>query len=297
LKVSLELPADFRLYSTVFSHGYVQIAPFAWIDEGLERVDRMKPDGRAHRVRMEQKGRTLELEVYGARSIPERYVLRVRRMLQLDRSLSGFHRAIREDAHLDWIRKKKYGRILRTGDLFEDVVKAICGTNTQWSQAVAMANRIASLGPRATKIGQHAFPSPKEVARAGARWLRAHARTGYRADYIVALARAVDSGTLDVEAIERDAPAMSGDELRKRLLDIKGIGPATVRYLAGFFGKFDAVSVDSAVISYATIAHFNGVRPSPRHVETHFARYGDYRGLVCWFEVWQHYCVQHGLRM
>jgi 3-methyladenine DNA glycosylase/8-oxoguanine DNA glycosylase len=260
-------------------------------------VDRLKPDGRAHRVRITQSGRSLQVEVFGARSIPEAYLARVRRMLQLEQRLTGFHRAIRADAHLDWIRRKKYGRILRTGDLFEDVVKAICGTNTQWSQAVAMANRISTLGPRAARSGRHAFPSPKEVARAGARWLREHARTGYRADYIVDLARQVDSGRLDCEAIEREAPSLSGDALRKRLLDIKGIGPATVRYLAAFFGKFDAVSVDSAVLSYATTAHFHGVRPSPRHVENHFARYGEYRGLVCWFEVWHHYCAQHGLRI
>jgi DNA-3-methyladenine glycosylase II len=292
------------------SHGFVQMAPFGWDGEVLTRADRMAVGGRAHRVTIRQHGRELEIDVSGARSIPKTYEARIRRMLQLERDLTAFHRLARKEPHLRWIARGKFGRVLRSGDLFEDVTKAICGTNVQWPQAVKMANRIATLGPRAESAqrakrakahgrseaqaswqeasdGVHAFPSPEEVARAGAKWLRDHARTGYRSEYIVELARSVAGGALDVEAFERDAEAMSGDEVRRWLLGIKGIGPSTARYLAAFFGKHDAVSVDSAVIAYATRMHFGGKKPSAKAVERHFDRYGDHRGLVSWFEVWK----------
>lgn len=295
MKLTLRAPSDFSLSSTVLSHGYVQTAPFLWDGEVLERVDRMKAGGRAHVVRIRQAGRAIQVDVVGARTVPERYRARLRRMLQLDLSLTEFHRAIARERHLSWVKKGKFGRVLRTGDLFEDVVKAICGTNVQWSQAVQMANRICELGPAPPGSKRRAFPSPEEVLSAGGRWLRTHARTGYRADYIVALAREISECKLDCEAFEREAPSMTGEELRKRLLRIRGIGPSTVRYLSGFFGKFDAVSVDSAVINYATRAHFAGERPSPKLVEQHFDRYGDHRGLVCWFEVWGDWCRRNGV--
>lgn len=302
MRITLPVPSDFSLTATVLSHGYVQTAPFGWDGETLERVDRMKPAGRAHVVRIRQVRRSLEVDVIGARSVPEVYRRRLRRMLQLDLSLSSLHRAVAGEPHLAWMKKKKFGRVLRTGDLFEDVVKAICGTNVQWPQAVRMANRICTLGPKAssprdTSSDRHAFPSPEEVVAAGAGWLRANARTGYRADYIVSLAEEILERKLDCEAFESEAPEMTGEELRKRLLRIRGIGPSTVRYLAGFFGKFDAVSVDSAVINYATRAHFAGKRPSPKRVEEHFDRYGEHRGLVCWFEVWRDWCERNDVAL
>jgi 3-methyladenine DNA glycosylase/8-oxoguanine DNA glycosylase len=292
-RVRLSVPADFSLESTLLYHGYVQTAPFSWTHDGLGRIDRLRPGGRPYRVRVHQEKRELVLSVDGARSVPADYVERVRRMLQLDVSLAAFHRVVRREPHLAWMARRRMGRILRTGDFFEDVVKALCGTNVQWAQAVGMANRICTLGPRLGS--EHAFPTPSEVLAAGSAWLREHARVGYRADYVIALAEDIDSGRVDAEAFERDAASLGGDAIRRRLLGLRGIGPSTARYLAGFFGCFDAVSVDSAVIACFTRVHGHGRRPTPAEVEKHFDRYGDHRGRVCWFEVWKDYRDQRGL--
>lgn len=295
MKLVLAAPAGFVLRSTVLSHGYYQTLPFAWDDAAgvLHRVDRLRPGGRAHQVEVRQDGARVIVEVRGARAIPEAYAERVTRMLQLRRELSPFYQAIAAEAHLGWIARGGYGRVLRTGDLFEDVVKAICGTNIQWPQAVKIINRITSLGPRVA--GRAAFPTPEEIAEAGASWLREEARTGYRAEAIVELASRVASGELDLEAWEREAAAMSGEAVRKRIATLRGIGPATAAYLAAFLGKHDRASVDSAVIAYASRAHFGGARPAPAEVAAHFERYGPWAGLVSWFEVWGDWCQRTGV--
>lgn len=300
MKIFLPLPSDFSLRSTVLSHGWFQTEPFAWEEatETLRRVDRLRPGGRAHVVTLREHEGQLAVEISGARNIPPSFVTRIRRMLQLDQDRSAFFRAIRDVPHLRWVRRGKYGRVLRGGSLFEDVTKAICGTNIQWNQAVAMANRISTLGPVAPGTPLHAFPSPHEVRAAGEKWLRERARAGYRAGYIVALAESMDSGGCGLESLEEEAPSMTGETLRKRILRIRGIGPATARYLGAFLGKFDAVMVDSSVIAYARRTYFSRKRTvRAKEIERHYAAYGEWCGLVTWLEVWGDYCARNGIRL
>jgi len=288
LKATLPLPPKFSLRGTVRSHGYFCTLPFNWVDEAevLERVDRLRAGGRPHIVRISARGEALEVEAVGARSIPRAYLGRVTRMLQLHVDLRPFYRAIRGQAHLRWVRRAGYGRILSCGDLFEDLVKAICGTNNQWSRAVIMADRISTLGPRLPRSDRCAFPSPAEVAQAGEAWLVDEARVGYRARAIHELATRAADGELDLEAWAEEAPRLPGPELRARFTSLRGIGPATAAYLAGFFGRFDAVNVDSAVLDYAARTYFDGDKPHPKEAAALFEPYGDWAGLVSWLEVW-----------
>lgn len=287
MKATLSVPPHFSLRATVRSHGYFRTRPFQWDDEAevLERIDRMRPSGRPHRVRLSMLDGAVEVDVVGARRVPQAYLRRVERMLSLHVDLRPFYRAIRGRPHLAWIRRARYGRVLSCGDLFEDLVKAICGTNNQWSRAVTMADRICELGP-ALPGGARAFPTPEEVVAAGEGWLIEEARVGYRARSIVELAERAARREVDLEAWAERAPNLSGPELRARFTSLRGVGPATAAYLAGFFGKFDAVNVDSAVIDYAARAYFDGAKPSPKACVALFEPYGEWAGLVSWLEVW-----------
>ena len=289
MKATLPLPPRFSLRATVRSHGYYDTRPFTWHDEDevLERIDRLRPNGRAHRVRIRQQDeQTLQIDAIGARNIPQAYLRRVERMLQLYLDLGPFYRALRTRKDLAWVAKERRGRVLSCGDLFEDLVKAICCTNNQWRRAKVMANRICTLGPALPKAAHTAFPSPAEVAAAGEAWLVEEARVGYRARAIHELATRAETGELDLEAWAEAAPTTPGPELRARFCSLRGIGPATAAYLGGFFGKFDAVNVDSAVIDYAARAYFDGDKRSAKETAALFAPYGEWAGLVSWLEVW-----------
>lgn len=291
MKLDLAVPADFHLGRTVHSHGFIDTVPFAWdaATSTLSRIDRLTPKGPPKLVRIKQSRRTLVVEVEGATKIHEAYQRRIRRMLQLHLDLRPFHRSVG-----GWIAKGKYGRVLRAGELYEDLVKAICGTNILWKQAVKCIAKIGEFGPLHRASGRRAFPSPTEMLLVGEQRLRDHARVGYRAQAILELSKRVASGELDLEAIEAAALTESGDQIRKRLTALRGIGPSTACYLASFLGKFDRPSIDSAVLAFAEVRLFEGRRPSVREVEAHFQQYGEWQGLVSWWEVWRNYTERDG---
>jgi 3-methyladenine DNA glycosylase/8-oxoguanine DNA glycosylase len=212
---------------------------------------------------------------------------RVARMLCADNDLRGFHALAARTKSLKPVVALGAGRILRSVSMTENIIKAICGTNVDWRQAVKMINRIGQLGPCLGEFRSlHAWPTPKEILRAGDDYLRQVARVGYRAESILELCRSVEDGSFDPESLERLARSDGSDELFKRLRGIKGIGPATAAFLMGQLGRHDRVSVDSWTLTYVGRTYLNGKKPTVRQVEDIYERYGEWRGLVWWFEQW-----------
>ena len=139
--------------------------------------------------------------------------------------------------------------MLRSPTLFEDVVRTILTTNTLWAATKRMClNLVEQFGqPLETQAGedfaavlhplQRAFPTPERLAATDEAALREQTRLGYRAPYILALAREVASGALDLEALKHSH--LPTPELRKRLLAIKGIGGYAVAVLLMILGRYD----------------------------------------------------------
>jgi N-glycosylase/DNA lyase len=173
-KMTMRTPEDFGFLPVVYSHGWYQCPPFDWDAEQktLTRVVRNASDEPVViRLRELRRG-TLEImaDVTDKLSDADRRQLRsdIRRMLQLDREIAGFHDLCRRHEHLAAIPELGAGRFLRCPSVWEELVKSICGTNVQWSQAVQMISRVAELGE---PIGSyHAWPTPERiVGRSGGR--------------------------------------------------------------------------------------------------------------------------------
>jgi AraC family transcriptional regulator of adaptative response / DNA-3-methyladenine glycosylase II len=111
-------------------------------------------------------------------------------------------------------------------DGFEMAVRAIAGQQISVAGARATLSKLtARLGaPLATPDGAltHEFPTPEAVAEGDLDGLMPQAR----ATSLRGLARAVASGALSLDA------SADRDETRARLLELPGIGPWTVEYLA-----------------------------------------------------------------
>src|ERR1700730_7851140 len=106
------------------------------------------------------------------------------------------------------------GRCMRATASGSDVVKTILSTNVTWRQAVTMINRLAELGdPCPADPSLRSWPTPGQVIRAKEKFLRNTVRAGYRSPYIMELARAQKSGTIDLDALDAAAKKMSENQL------------------------------------------------------------------------------------
>ncbi|MBI1827087.1 MAG: hypothetical protein HY287_14415 [Planctomycetes bacterium] len=219
----------------------------------------------------------------------ERVLADAHRILGLDEELSEFYELCAEHPRLAIVPKIGAGRLIKSPTMTENIIKCLCATNINWTQAVKAINRIAQLGPHVRHFRNlTAWPTPREIARAGEKYLVEVCRMGYRAEPIVKLCRDVDSGKFDPESLWSLAADLniSSDELLKILTSIRGIGPASAHSLLGLLGRHDRVSIDSATIAHVAAIHTNGRKPTLKKIQRIYAPYGKWKNLVYWCESW-----------
>jgi 3-methyladenine DNA glycosylase/8-oxoguanine DNA glycosylase len=289
--VELSAAQSSRLAATVLSHGWYQLAPFEW-DERSGTLRRQEQLGNAVvdiTVSQPSDGR-VRLEVESPEPLgPDRHqelVERVRWMLGLDEDLGEFYDVCRADPRLAHVVQEYRGRLLRGSSVFEDAVKLICTTNTTWPQTRGMVDRLVStLGTPSAVSHRNAFPSAVSIAEAGREVLRDQVRLGYRAPYIAELAERVTAGELDLESLPRATEP--SEEIRRRLLQIKGVGPYAAASLLCLIGRYDYIGVDSWARKLVSTEFYAGASVTDRQVEETFAPYGRWRALAFWFYAWR----------
>ncbi len=284
-------PVD--LWRTIVSHGMSDLPPFD-VDEGT----------RAVRVTLQIGGigpRTVTIDAAAGRAVvgvvgtrppggrnAERVVEAVRHVLRMDEDLSGFYARIRVDPALAWAASGA-GRMLRGQTVFEDVVKTICTTNCTWSATQRMVRALVEhLGdeapgaPRAGWLGR-TFPTATAMAEAPGSFYRGVAKAGYRGAYLIALARSVAAGELDLEAMASDAPhPLDDDEVERTLLGLPGVGPYAAAHVMMTLGRHSRLILDSW--TRPTYARCLGRKrpPSDATIRRRFARYREHAGLAFW---------------
>jgi len=290
--VAVGVPAPFSLELVVRSHGWYQCPPFRWIEEEgrLLRCERLGTDDYLIATRQTADDR-LEVDVRGPDAggdAGREMVQRMQRMLRLDEDLSGFQAVATGKPRIASVVARGWGRILRGSSLWEDVAKSLLGTNVAWRQAVRMIDQLARLTSPSTLLPDlPLFPTPEEVAAAGEDTLRERVRCGYRAPYLVDIARGVLDGSFALDELDRTAGDLTTEEVQARLLALPGIGPATSAYLLNFLGHYDRPTIDSATVAYAARFHFDGEKRSTKEVAALFDHYAPYRSLGAWGEAWQ----------
>ncbi|MGB5526131.1 MAG: Fe-S cluster assembly protein HesB [Gemmatimonadota bacterium] len=299
-KITFAAPTPFEFAGTVYSHGWAVLHPNRWDGDrhALIRTERLGP------------GRVVHLEVTGTGSVDrpririevthqgemrasERQTVRrsITRMLRLDEDLRPFHAHCREAGPRWEAASNGLGRLLRSPSVFEDAVKTICTTNVQWGGTKAMVRgltrQLGEAGPLSGPDPEalpNSFPTPAAIAAADGRTLE-EARLGYRAPYVRELAERVTAGDLDLEELRtRDA---STEEVRRALLDIKGVGPYAAATMLMLLGRYDHLAVDSVYRAFVSSRYFEGRLPSDREAEQVYADWGRWKYLGYWFDLWQ----------
>ncbi|MCP4251478.1 MAG: hypothetical protein GY778_30955 [bacterium] len=301
MKLSCRTPADFRFTTAVCSHGFFALAPNRWDapTRTLATAVWAEDAALAVRIRAAAGGTGLRIEVPGVRVMPagQRRALRaaVRRILRLDESLADFQERCTNgpDAGLAVAANVRFGRLLRSASLFEDVIKTLCTCNITWRQTLTMVDRLVQqYGPEAGNDGRHrAFPGADRLVTADPQRLRKDVGLGYRADWVHALATDVAEGRLDLAALED--PDLPADDLYQRLRCIKGVGDYAASTLCILLGRYDRLAVDSVLMN-----HYRGRYPrrraTPKLIGRHYARYAPYQALVYWWELWQRHADAAG---
>ncbi|MEE8390579.1 MAG: hypothetical protein V3S14_07260, partial [Anaerolineae bacterium] len=259
----MNLPArpPFSLPTAAKSHGWVQLAPFDWDDDArkltyIERLD----SGQVVEMRVQEADGGVSVEVDDPLSGAERdeVARKVKWMLGLEQDFSAFYELARKEPKLAHVEEEARGRILRSPTLFEDTVKTILTTNTAWGGTIRMVKTLVSQfgAPLPTDPTRHAFPTPGQLATTDAETLRSETRLGYRAPYVLELARSVASGDLDLESLK--TADVSTAELRKRLLAIKGVGEYAMANLLMLLGRYDFIPVDSWAFKMVSHEWYDG---------------------------------------
>ena len=290
MQLSLSARLPFRFLSVVKSHGWVQMSPFAFdeVTTTLSYTDRLS-NGRvlAYQITETADGVTVKT---GKLTKAEQFevIEHVTWMLGLDMDFSAFYAAARREPKLLQTEKMARGRMLRSPTLFEDVVKTILTTNTLWAATKRMnLNLINLYGPSLDgKTGKRAFPNPAEIAASSPEVLREAVRVGYRAPSIHELAVRVATGELDLESLKTSRlPTL---DLRKELLNIKGVGPYAAANLLMILGRSDFIPVDSWALKLVSHEWYDGEPVTPKQVEEHFESWGEFKGLAYWFWDWKY---------
>ncbi len=289
--MQIKLPAKqpFSLRSVIHSHGWARLAPFQLLDDGnaISYVMRLT-NGATVKLIIRGEPEGVSVEILGAAGQPEVEEISnaVTWMLALDEDFTDFYALAMREPKLHHIEQNAQGRLLRSPTVFEDAVKTILTTNTSWSGTIRMnAALVEHFGtPVPGSTTEFSFPLPEIIAKSDEQTLRETTRLGYRSPYILGLAQAITSGSLNLESLK--SSDLAADQLYKRLLSIKGIGSYAAANLMMLLGHYEFLTIDSWARKMVSREFYNGEAIDDREVLSAFESWGKWKGLVYWLWDW-----------
>ena len=156
----------------------------------------------------------------------------LRRVVGADLDLEAFYEAVSDDEVLGPLVEEHWGfRRLSRGDMYEDAIRSIIHTRISHGPTQKrMVRDVREAYGRAfeyEKTTYFTYPRPEVLATVEPEAFRDYGVSKRKGEYITDMAAEIVDGELDVVALEE----MSPEDLYERLLEIRGIGPATAQSL------------------------------------------------------------------
>lgn len=303
LHLPLHVPQHlFSLAQAICSYGYFRLAPNKWTpsedtDENHGVFERPLRYGRAGVLELSVHARIgqsvgedglvslwvfLEEKLDAAHE--EQVVAQVWRMVRKDLDLGEFH-----EKHAE-AKERGFGRTFRSPSLFEDMIKTLTNCNVTWKRTIQMNQLLCQHVGHAA-----AFPTPEELAKVEPQWLKEKCKVGYRASWMVTLARQVVGGEVDLGWFEQ--PARTHKEIFAELLKIKGFAKFASYNVLQLLGYHDGFPFDTETVRLLKEKH--GVVGSSKEAlfskaEKLYAPYRPYQFLAYWFDLWRNYEARAG---
>lgn len=231
-------------------------------------------------------GRRLEVEVESDKLLDAEeknlLTLQLRRMYSLQWDLKSFHKLVSKEKEFSWIAKEKLGWFVRSASFFEDAAKMLLSVNCTFEQGQEMiTSLVTELGkPVSPKLNVRSFPTPEMIVKIGVGVLRNRIRSGYRSQALAEAAHRFMKGEFN----EAELLRLSSFEVRKRLLTLRGLSPSYLRQLMIFLGRFDYLATDGIALSYPSKL-VKSLTPLPQAIQAMYRKWGEWQGLVAWFDL------------
>jgi len=288
-------PYDF--ISTLRSHGWVSLLPNT-PDENLSAFSRVERLSSGLVASLEvSAGPGKEPRIFINARIRKRLskneiseiTKRVSYMLRLDENLQPFY-AICKKRGGPWIRfSAGSGYLLRSPAVFEDLVKVICTINIQWGGTKRMVRELVEAfgSPFPPDASLRAFPTPKEIAAVSEKEFNRRVKLGYRSGYVYELSSRIARGELDIGVFMEQAA--STEEIKKRLLAVKGVGKYAAASMLMLLGRYDQIPVDTVFRAFMKAKYFQNEDYDEGKALSKYDEWGKWKYLAYWNEMLTHY--------
>ena len=208
-----------------------------------------------------------------------------RHMLGLTQPVAAFERAFRHHPILGGLVLRHSGlRVPLVATPFEALTWAVTCQQISMRAAVAMRRKLIRQAGRLHSSGLICYPDAAGVAALDESRLRAVGYSASKAQTLVSLARSVCSGEIPLERWMSTLPI---EEMREKLLSMRGIGPWTVDYaLMRGFGWLDG-SLHGDMVVRRQLQQVLGLPEQPSVEETRawLVPFSPWRALVA-FHLW-----------
>lgn len=289
MNIELQAALPFSLASVIHSHGWSRLAPYLTSEGNNELIYILQlSDNQVIELNISEIMDGVSVEIMD--DVPQEGLAEINSavawMLALDQDFEQFYRLSKGEPKLSQVEEKAQGRLLRSPTLFEDTVKTILTTNTSWSGTIRMTESLVTQfgAPLPGHDDQFSFPNPDQIASSNEQTLRIETRLGYRAPYILDLARQIASDALNLEELKTSK--LPSDELHKQLTTIKGVGDYAAANLMMLLGRYGNLPIDSWALKMVSQEFFNGDPISPDQVREVFEPWGEWKGLAYWLWNW-----------
>jgi DNA-3-methyladenine glycosylase II len=186
----------------------------------------------------------------------------VRRMFSVEHDLKRFRAQVAGDPLMRGLEEEHRGlRLPRWATLFEALTNSILLQQIATSVAWTFKRRLVERFGEQLSIGGktfYAFPRPASLAAAPCEDLRAIGLSSAKAQSLVEMARAIDAGALDSDALAR----MDNESIIARLSTLRGVGRWTAEWvLMLHFGRTDVYAATDLFLRGAFVKYYNASEP------------------------------------
>lgn len=292
-EIILSIKKPYILPSTLRSHGWVSLPPNIPDEkvESFSRVERLS-SGNVINLHAASPGRefpkiivTVKHEDALLQVEHNEIIKRVRYMLRLDENLQGFYDLCEKKGGKWKNLTEGRGYLLRSPEIFEDLVKVICTTNIQWGGTKRMVKELVdSFGvPFPGDTTLRSFPSPESISSISLEDFKDRVRLGYRTGYIYELCARITSGDLKLnDLINAKTPTA---EVKKRLIAIKGVGNYAASSMLMLLGRYDQIPVDTVFRNFMSAKYFQDKQFSEEEGLSIYEEWGQWKYLAYWNEM------------
>ena len=232
MKLTLRVPADYDLVSSIHSWIYPDVQPVPEVTwkQGVGRIFTFGNESARVLVGQLQPGATLKVLAESASLSRERIRNKIRWVLGLKVDVSDALAAMQDDPIISDIAPSVVGiRPYVANSLFEGLVKSIIQQQVSYRAANVLTKRLVLELTRAHELDGrklYPFPTSSQLLNAGEERLRALG-LGYKTSCILEIASLAVSGEVDIEGLL----GCPRKEIMDTLTSIRGVGEWTVQAL------------------------------------------------------------------